>query len=208
MDRNRVVDELAEISDGVGQVGRHVVRTRAHDGTQTEQAAVSLDQVGHVDGELARLLVLIACLDRAQLLKVALQNKRVEKTFSLQVRQTGKQAGTGTTYDQVVVDADEVGVDETGERETRGETHFELLVDEAVDDDLLDGLALLRVDEERVEDAIVLKHLDGGETRMPALELDHFAELVDKYVGAGLVHVADGEESAQYGELQLSLIHI
>ena len=120
-------------------------------------------------------------------------------------------------------------MDETGQGETRGESHFELFVDEAVDDDLCDGVPLLLVDEERVEDAVVLEHLDGREPRVPALELDclrkwpkrrfesqltsghlesllgqgaYLAEFLHKEVRAFLVHVADGEKGSQNGQLQ------
>lgn len=67
-------------------------------------------------------------------------------------------------------------MDETGQGETRGESHFELFIDEAVDDDLFDCVSLLLVNEEGVEDAVVLEHLDGSESRVPALELDRLSE--------------------------------
>lgn len=48
---------------------------------------MSLDQIGHVDDELARLLVLVTGLDRAQLLEVALKMKQNEKTSQVPVDQ-------------------------------------------------------------------------------------------------------------------------
>ena len=39
---------------------------------------MSLDKIGHVDDELARLLVLVTGLDHAQLLEVALKMKQNE----------------------------------------------------------------------------------------------------------------------------------
>ena len=68
-----IVDELAQIGDCVGQISWYVVWTWTHNGTQTQETTMSLDQIRHVDDELACLFVFVASLDRAQLLEVTLK---------------------------------------------------------------------------------------------------------------------------------------
>ena len=126
------------------------------------------------------------------------------------------------SYNQLVVDVDQIRVYEAGQDAAGQRAHLELLLAEQTGHDALDVALELDVEQEQVERAVVLEESERGESRVPialdalgrhrhgcccccccCLQLEHGLELSEKELGETGAHHPNGEHAAYERERRL-----